>query len=188
MPDERKPNRLRGIFRNALVWGAGWGAAGTVVSALMRLGDGIRPLMALLDGIGMGIRIGIAGGVAGAAFAAFISVAYRDKRLSEINWVRFGIGGAVFAALFLPTVMETASLLSGDGWVPFNLINGDMLMAAAFGGITAAGTMKLAQLDEVKHPVTVEQLLDQMEQQSLGAGSPVGNQGQRSRSPQSERI
>jgi hypothetical protein len=58
--------------------------------------------------------------------------------------------------------------------VPFNLINGDMLMAGLFGGITAAGTMKLAQHGVDKDPVTADVLLDEMEQQSLGPGEIAG--------------
>jgi hypothetical protein len=170
MPDERKPNRLRAIFKNAVVWGAGWGVIGTAVAGVMRLTDHIPPLHALLDGIGMGVRIGIVGGIVGAAFAAFISIAYRSKRLSEINWIRFGVGGLLFAGIFLPVFLEVMNLLSGGGLVPWHLIDGDTLMAMVFGGVTAAGTIRIAQLDEVKHPGTVQDVLERMEAQSIGAG------------------
>jgi hypothetical protein len=170
MSDEPKPSRLRAIFKNAVVWAVGWGAAGTAVASIMRLFDGIGPLNALLDGIGMGVRIGIAGGIVGAVFAAFISVIYRDKKLSEINWLKFGIGGAVFCGLFLPAFLQTMNLLSGSGFVAWSEINGDALMAAVFGGIIAAGTMKLAQYDAAKNPVTAQDMLSRMEQQSLAAG------------------
>lgn len=40
--------------------------------------------------------------------------------------------------------MQTMNFLSGQS-VPWNLIADDIVMAALFGGITAAGTMKLAQ-------------------------------------------
>src|SRR5215212_10041778 len=140
---DKKPGRLRATFKNAVVWGIGWGVVGTAVSAIRRLSDNIAPLNSLLDGIGMGVRIGVVGGIVGAAFAAFITLAYRDKRLSEINWVRFGVGGAIFAGLFLPLFLETMSILTGGGPVAWHLIDGDALMAAVFGGITAAGTMKL---------------------------------------------
>ena len=136
----------------------------------------------------MGVRIGVVGGIVGAAFAAFITLAYRDKRLSEINWVRFGVGGAIFAGLFLPLFLETMSILTGGGPVAWHLIDGDALMAAVFGGITAAGTMKLAQHDEVKNPVTVQELLERMESQSLDAGEARGYETEKtSRSQQSVR-
>ena len=175
MTDEtKKPSRLRAMFKNAVVWGAGWGILGTAVAAVMRLNDNITPLIALLDGLGMGIRIGIVGGLAGAAFAAFISVAYRGQRISEISWKRFGLGGLVLGGLFVPTFIQTMSILTGGGLVPLTHIANDILYSALFGGITAAGTMKLAQLDEEKNPVTAGELLDRMERQSLGAGETPG--------------
>ncbi|MEO5590009.1 MAG: hypothetical protein ABIS03_10520, partial [Gemmatimonadaceae bacterium] len=170
MSDENKPRRLRATFRNAVVWGIGWGTLGTAVATIMRLSDSIPLPNALLDGIGMGIRIGIVGGIVGAAFATFISSAHRGKRLSEINWVRFGLGGLILAGLFVPFALETMSILTGGGFVPFGLVGDDMIFSALFGGITAAGTMKLAQLDEEKNPVTIQELLERMESQSIGAG------------------
>lgn len=170
MSDEQKPSRLRGIFKNAVIWATGWGLLGSAVASVMRLADGIPFFGALVDGVGMGIRIGVMGGIVGAAFAAFISVAYRGRNLSNINWLKFGIGGAVLAGIFVPTFLEAASVLSGGGLVPWNLIDGDMLMAAVFGGITAAGTMKIAQLGAETNPPTEPNMLDRTEPQSLGAG------------------
>ena len=185
MSHQVKSRRLRGAFKNALVWGAAWGGLGSVLAALTRLVDNIPLWQALLDGLGMGIRIGVAGAFVGAAFSAFISVAYREKRLSEISPVRFGIGGAILAGAFVPAWMQTMSLLTGSGLVPWNLINTDVVFSTVFGGITAAGTMLLAQRDEAKHPVTIEQLLNRMERESLGAGGVATSQTtQRSRSAQ----
>jgi hypothetical protein len=140
MSDESKPRRLWGAFRNAVVWGVTWGALGTVISALFRLSDNIP------------FRIGVVGALTGATFATFISLAYRGKRLADISWKKFGIGGAVLAGAFVPAWMQTLNLLSGDGFAPFSLINGDIVMAAAFGGITAAGTILLAKRDEARNP------------------------------------
>ena len=170
MPDKNRFPRLRATFRNSLVWGVAWGSFGTGVAFVMRLIDKIPFGYALLDGLGMGIRIGVMGAIASAAFFAFISVAYRGKRLSEISWLRFGAGGAIVAGLFVPGFLQTMNLLSGDGLVPWHLVLDDCLLSIFFGGITAAGTMILAQRDEAAHPVTVEQLLDRMEQGSLGPG------------------
>ena len=66
------------------------------------------------------------------------------------------------------------SLLSGGGFVPFNLINDDMVMSALFGGITAAGTMLIAQRGEADNPDAGPDPLDRMEQRSLGAGEMTG--------------
>lgn len=170
MSDQSKPRRLRGVFKNALVWGVVWGGLGSVVAALMRLSDKIPLFNALLDGLGMGIRIGVVGALTGAAFSTFISVAYRNKRLSEISPAGFGLGGAILAGLFVPAWMQTMNLLTGGQMVPWHLVTDDILFSTVFGGITAAGTMLLAQRDEARNPVTVEQLLDRMERESLDAG------------------
>jgi hypothetical protein len=170
MSNEGRFTRLRGAFRNALVWGVAWGAFGTAVATTMRIIDKIPLGYALLDGLGMGIRIGVVGAIAGTAFFAFISLAYRGRRLSEISWLRFGVGGAVLAGLFVPSFLQTMNILTGGDLVPWNLVFDDAVYSALFGGITAAGTMILAQHDEAKHPVTVEDLLERMERQSLSAG------------------
>lgn len=174
MSDERRFPRLRAAFRNAVVWGVGWGAFGTAVATTMRLIDKIPLRHAMLDGLGMGIRIGFMGAIAGTAFFAFIAAAYRGKRLSEISWVRFGIGGAIVCGLFVPAFLQTMNLLTGGGLVPWNLVFDDLVFSAAFGGITAAGTMFVAQRHEAAYPVTVEDLLNRMERESLGAGEATG--------------
>jgi len=171
MADESRFPRLRAAFRNAVVWGVGWGAFGTVVATAMRLADRIPFGGAILDGIGMGIRIGFMGALAGTAFFAYIAAAYRGKRLSEISWVRFGIGGAIVCGLFVPAFLQTMNLLTDGHLVPWSLVFDDLIFSAAFGGITAAGTMLLAQRHDAAYPVTVEDLLDRMERNSLGAGA-----------------
>src|SRR3954471_1006680 len=170
MASENRFRRLRATFRNSLVWAVAWGTFGTAIATVMRLIDKIPFGYAVLDGIGMGVRIGAMGAIAGAAFFAFISVAYRGKRLSEISWLRFGLGASVVAGLFVPAFLQTMNLISGDGLVPWHLVFDDFVLAAVFGGITAAGTMILAQRDEAAHPVTVEELLDRMERQGVGPG------------------
>lgn len=170
MADGKRFTRLRATFRNSVVWGTIWGAIGTGVASTMRLIDRIPLGHALVDGLGMGIRIGFMGALAGAVFFAFMILAYRGKRLSEISWMRFGIGAAVVCGLFVPFFLQSMNLLTGGPLVPWNLLSDDFVLAALFGGITAAGTMLIAQRDEAAHPVTVEELLDRMEQDSLGPG------------------
>jgi hypothetical protein len=183
MPNEKRFTRLRATFRNSLVWGVVWGGLGSVIATAMRLIDKIPFGYAVLDGIGMGIRIGFMGAIAGAAFFAFISVAYRGKRLSEISWLRFGLGASIVVGLFVPAFLQTMNLLSGGPLVPWHLVFDDLILSAVFGGITAGGTMLLAQRNEAAYPVTVEQLLDRMESESLGAGEPTGyRKAERSRS------
>jgi hypothetical protein len=169
MSNENRFTRLRATVRNSVVWGVIWGTFGSAVATVFRFADKIPFGHAVLDGIGMGIRIGFMGALTGAAFFAFISVAYRGKRLSEINWLRFGIGGSIVCGLFVPGFLQTMNLISGGGLVPWHLVSDDFVLAALFGGITAAGTMLLAQRNEAAYPVTVEELLRRMERDSLAA-------------------
>jgi len=185
MSDESRFFRLRAALRNAAVWAVGWGVIGTAVATAMRLVDKIPFGKAVLDGIGMGIRIGFIGAIAGTAFFAFISLAYRGKRLRDISWVRFGVGGAVLAGLFVPAFLQTMNLITGGSMVRWNLVFDDLVFSAAFGGITAAGTMLLAQRYEARHPVTVQELLERMERQTLAAAEAVQYRNpQRTRSPE----
>jgi hypothetical protein len=170
MSDQVKPRRLRATFNNAVSWGVIWGGLGTVITSIMRFSHNIPLPNALLDGLGMGIRIGIVGALTGAAFAAFISIAYRAKPIREISTLRFGIGGAVLAGLFVPTWMQTMNLLTGGGMVPWNLVTDDIVLSTVFGGITAAGTMWFAKRADANRPVIADQLLDPTEPESLGAG------------------
>ncbi len=99
--------------------------------------------------------------------------------------MRFGIGGAILAGAFVPTWMQTMNFLTGGGMVPWNLVTDDIVFSTLLGGITAAGTLLLAQRDETKNPVTVQQLLSRMERESLSAGDAMRSQTmQRSRSTQ----
>jgi hypothetical protein len=186
MSNQNRFTRLRAAFRNSLAWGAIWATFGSGVATIMRLADGIPLGRAVLDGIGMGVRIGVVGAIAGAAFFAFIGVVYRGKRLAEISWVRFGVGATVLAGLFVPAFLQTMNVLTGGEMVPWHLVFDDLVLSAVFGGITAAGTMILAQRDEAAHPVTVEELLDRMERESLGVGDPAFyKKAERSRSAES---
>jgi hypothetical protein len=149
----------------------------------MRLVDKIPFASAMVDGLGMGIRIGFIGGIAGAAFFTFISFAYRGKRLAEISWVRFGVGASILTGLFVPAFLQTMNLVSGGALVPWSLVFDDLVFSAVFGGVTAAGTMFLAQRYEAAHPVTVHELLERMERESLGEGAPTAYpKAERSRS------
>lgn len=62
------------------------------------------------------------------------------------------------------------SLLTGGGLVPLNLITYDIVLSTVFGGITAAGTMILAQRDEATNP-TMQEIVERMEPPSPGEGS-----------------
>lgn len=184
MSGEKKFARLRGAFRNSLVWGVVWGTFGTVVATAMRLSDNISFGSAVIDGLGMGIRTGVIGAISGAAFFAYMIVAYRGKLLSEISWRRFGNGGAIVAGVFVPAFLQTMNFLSGTGLVPWHLVSDDLVLAALFGGITAAGTVIIAQRDEAAHPVTVQELLERMDAKRLAPAERMRVERMRARDPQ----
>ena len=141
--------RLKGVARNAVVWGAAWGGlAFATILGLRTVGVVVPAEIGVLDALGMAIRVGIVGGMTGVAFAAFISLAYRGRRLSEINWVRFALGGAVVAELFMLAFFAMTNLATGDGFPALDDILSDLVIAAVFGGIAAGASMWLAQRGE----------------------------------------
>jgi hypothetical protein len=137
--------RLRGVVGNALVWGAGWFTAAIAVGGIGHM-VGIFPRVRWLDVLGLGIRVGVVGVFAGAAFAGAIAVLYRGRRLSEISAVRFGIGGGLISALFIPPFLQLLNILSGTGPIPWSLLLDDIPMVTVLGGLAAAGSLKVAQL------------------------------------------
>ena len=144
---EKIVRRLGGAARIAAAWGVAWFAlAFVVIVAFRAIGFVVPPRVTVLDAIGMAIKVGVMGGLTGGAFSLFISRFYRGRRLSEISWARFGIGGAIVAGLFVPGFLQLANLLTGGELVPFDAIRGDTIVATAFGGIAAA--MWLAQRAE----------------------------------------
>lgn len=165
--------RLRGAFKIAVVWGVGWFVGAFIVSNALRFLGVVPASLTWVDSLGMAIKIGMVGGIAGGAFSTLIAFLYRGKRLKEINWVRFGILGGIATGIFIPGMMETLSILSGGGVVPLNLIFDDLVITTVFGAILAGGSMKLAQDAERGNRGSIGDP-DQMEW--LGSGEVLGDQ------------
>ncbi len=142
----------RAALRNALVWGGAWFVLAIAVFAVLAVVGFVPPGIGWMDRIGMAIRVGIVGVLAGAAFATFIRFRYRGRRLSELSWVRFGLAGGLLTGLLVPAYMQTFNLLSGDGLVPWALIRGDILVSTVFGAVAAGSSLRLAQLAEARLP------------------------------------
>jgi len=151
--------RLRGLVKNALVWGAGWSALAFGVIAILRL-TGVISGGSWREALGLAARFGIVGAAAGAAFSTVIGLAYHGRRLRNISWVRFGIAGAVVTGVFVPLFLQAMNVLSGDGMVPWRLVLDDAIWTAVFGGIVAGGTLKLAQRGKALAPGTALEQID----------------------------
>ena len=138
--------RLRGTLGNALVWGVGWFACALAVFAAQRI-LGIAPASdSWVGALQSAAKFGVMGAIAGAAFFTFVTLRYHGRRISEIGWVRFGIGGGVFAGLFVPAFIVVARLLSGEGFLPLQNLLANGLVAGVLGAVAAGGSLKLTQL------------------------------------------
>ncbi len=134
---------LRGALGNAIIWGAGFGAIGFAVIALLQLVN-VLPGR-LIDALGMAIRIGIMGGIASFAFAGVIRLLYRRKRVSDISVARFALIGAIVTGLFVPLFMQLTNILSGSDLAPWRDIDSDVIGAFLVGGAIAAASLHIAQ-------------------------------------------
>jgi hypothetical protein len=170
--------RVVGAAKNGVVWGVAWFALAFVtILALRTLGVVVPASIGVLDAIGMAVRIGVVGGIAGGAFATFISLFYRGRRLSEINWVRFAIGGAIVAELFMLAFFAIANLASGDGFPALANILDDLIIAPVFGGIAAGASIWLAQRAEAVSGEHAE------EPELLAGGDPLASMNVRDARP-----
>ena len=142
-----------------MVWGIGWAVLGFAANMVMRMTGIVETTVSVLDAAGIGLKIGIGGGIAGAAFSAFIAFAYRNRRIKDISWLKFGFGGAVVTAASITGFVQGASLLSGSGLVPWRYMNPTLAMFTVFGFGVAAISVKLAQ-SASRGPASEERLLE----------------------------
>jgi hypothetical protein len=136
--------KLRGALGNAAVWGATWFGAGfTILSALTLTGlaPGPASFGVLLQ---LAMSIGITGFVAGAGFSLVLGTEYRRHRLEEMQVGGMAIKGAVISVLLAPWVSFAAIGLGGSG-VSLGLLAANVIGSALLGGLTAGGTVILAQ-------------------------------------------
>jgi hypothetical protein len=145
---------LRATLGNAVTWGVAWGALGFAgILGLRTAGVVVPASISALDALGMAIRIGIVGGITGGVFAAVLRLAYRGRRLRDLDWRRFGVVGGVVGAGFVLAWMQGLRALAGEAPAPWVDIRGDLVMATLFGSVTAAGMLRLAQRSEAREGV-----------------------------------
>ena len=97
------------------------------------------------NGLGLAARFGIIGFVAGTVFSTIVGVAYRGRRLAEINWVKFGLAGGAITAVVVPLFLQTMNLLTDGHFIPWHLVLDDSLWTGALGAVAAGGSLKFAQ-------------------------------------------
>jgi hypothetical protein len=137
--------RLRAIAMNGLVWGGAWflGVMTMATTANVIEGRGFR-----IDGWELAVPGGILFAAAGVAFSTVITLVLRGRKLPELSWLRFGLGGGVVSFVFLPTLVSVLRAISGDDMLGFAKLLGTGALGFMFGGVAAAGTLKLAQLSD----------------------------------------
>lgn len=143
MPDFRR--LVRGTVKNVLVWGIGWTVLGFGATLVRMMFGQIGAPTSLSGAMVWGFKIGLGGGIAGAAFSAYIAYAYRRRSIQGISWLKFGIGGALATVLSITAFLQGASLLSGSGLIPWRYMQSTTAMFAVFGFCVAAASIKVAQ-------------------------------------------
>jgi len=137
------PRRLRAIALNGLVWGGSWflGVMTLATAANLVEGRGLR-----VEGWELAVPGGILFALAGAAFSTVVTFALRGRKLSELSALRFGLGGGVVSFVVLPTFISVMRALGGEEMLPLTKLLSTGALGLAFGGVAAAGTLKLAQV------------------------------------------
>lgn len=135
---------VRGTLGNALVWATAWLLGGVAWLALQHLVLGDWELETFWRLISVVVdQLLVAGFATGAAISAVLRLTYSGRALLEIRLVPFALLGAALAGvsavayemarLDMP-VLETSGFLEQT-----------VLISCAFGALTAAGTLRIAQ-------------------------------------------
>lgn len=167
------PRRLKAVIGNAIVWGGAWFLGGLALFTAVLLIQQ-PPGRTFFDALGMAIKCGVIGGVAGTIFSTFIALRYQGRKLSEISWVRFAIGGGIVAGLAVPGFLWVMGALTG-GAASLRLLVDDAVLSAVLGTVAAGASMKLAQAADRMLPGSP----DDPEALSDGSGMPASGKSRR---------
>lgn len=140
--------RLRGALGNAVAWGAVWFGAALALGALRKFTGAASDSFSWLEALKGAMRASLVGGISGGVFSSVIALLYRGRRLADISWLRFGLGGGAVAGVFMPAFMFTMRTLNGDPPLSLDNYVRNGVIAGLFGGTAAAITMLLAQWSE----------------------------------------
>ncbi len=137
--------RIRAVVRHAVIWAAGWAAVPTALFTVLKLTGVVPDSVSWHNGLGLAARFGIIGFVARAVFSTIVGVAYRGRRLAEINWVKFGLAGGAITAVVVPLFLQTMNFLTDGHFIPWHLVLDDSLWTGVLGAVAAGGSLKFAQ-------------------------------------------
>jgi hypothetical protein len=161
--------RLRGALGTALTWGVGWFGATAVTFGGLLLAGVLSPEFTWGTVVETALNLGITGIVAGGAFSAVIRLRYHGRQLLDISLARFGVTGGVLAGLFVPAFIILGRLVTGAGALPIETLLLSGAWATVFGGLTAAGSLKLAQRASLELPPVRSKSLESLEHTGLPA-------------------
>lgn len=147
MPDVSPLRRLRAILLNGLVWGGTWFVGITAMVMVLNVVD--PPPPGAVGDPNEGWFLAASGGLllfmGGAAFAAVVTFAFRGRRLADINWRRFAIGGGLVAGVVFPAFISLMRMFAGEPVLEVGKLVSSGLFGLVGGAILAAGTLRIAQ-------------------------------------------
>ena len=135
--------KIRGAIGNAATWAVAWfGGSFVAFGALGLLG--VVPPIGLGVLVRLALNVGVTGFLAGAGFSLFLGTTYRDRRLEDLKAGSIALRGAAVAGLVAPALSTVAVGLGASG-IGIGFLAANAIGAAVFGGLTAGGTVVLAQ-------------------------------------------
>jgi hypothetical protein len=137
--------RYQGGVRNAVLWGISFGAIGLVLDlfAVSASDTGNLPRWQLVGSLAF--RFAAFGVICGTVFWWLTGLVFQRSDFARFGRLPVALCGAIGTAIFVPLLMQTMNLLSGDGAVPWSLVLDDAVWAFFFGGGAALGSLELAR-------------------------------------------
>ena len=135
--------KIRGAIGNAVTWAVAWFAGSFVAFGALGL-LGVVPPIGLGVLVRLAVSVGLTGFLAGAGFSLLLGTTYRNHRLDDLRAGSIALRGAAVAGLLAPALGTVAVGLGASG-LGIGFLVANALGAALFGGLSAGGTVVLAQ-------------------------------------------
>ena len=147
--------RLRGVLGSAIAWGSAWFAGGIVLILTMGIIRTAREsLWDLWGTFDVWLRVlqfagatAVVGAVTGGAFAAYIALNFRNRRLEDLSPFRFAVGGGLVAIVVRLLLVSTEVIGAGQNLygIPLNYLWPGLGVLGLAGAATGFVSLKLAQ-------------------------------------------